>query len=221
MAATLDKTEIINRALVKIGAGPMFSTRAKGSLAQNIANTWDTTVDFAFGLDDWYWAKRTLSCTRHADVPQNGWRYGFDLPAERVGPAVRYLDQAGHSPRALRNFHLEGKAVFANAPEVWAEIRVIVPVDDWDVTFRSAFVTLLAAELAIPVYQDRGLREELRTVALGTPSEKNTGGLFGRLMAQNKAAEPMGAEPMMANTPLDDARYGGGPGYQDWAGKYG
>lgn len=221
MSATIDKAMIINWALTEIGAGPMFSTSDQTDLAQNIENTWQRTVEFAFGLDDWNWAQRTVRLVRQADVPENGWRYGFDLPADRVGSALAFLDQAGHSPRALRNFHLEGKTVFVNVPDLWAEIRIIVAVDDWEVGFRAAFTKLLASELAIPVFQDKALKEDLRTICLGQPHEKNTGGLFGRLMGQNKAAEPMGASPLMATTPLDDARYSSGPGYQDWAGKFG
>lgn len=221
MSATIDKAMIINWALTEIGAGPMWSTADGSDLAAVIENTWRRTVDFAFTLDEWSWAKRTVRLARQAAVPQNGWQCGFDLPADRVGPAIRFLDRAGQSPRALRNFHLEGKTVFANVPELWAEIRIVVAVDDWDVSFRAAFTKLLASELAIPVFQDAKLKEDLRTICLGQPHEKNTGGLFGRLMAQNKAAEPMGASPLMANDPLDDARWGGGPSYLDWAGKYG
>lgn len=221
MAATIDKAMIINWALTEIGAGPMFSTADESPLAQNIDNTWQRTVDFAFGLEDWNWARRTVRLDQLADAPENGWRYGFDLPGDRIGQAIAFLDQAGHSPRALRQFHIEGGTVYANVPELWAEIRVIVAVDDWDVNFRAAFTKLLASELAIPVFQDKSLKEDLRTICLGQPHEKNTGGLFGRLMAQNKAAEPMGASPLMAATPLDDARYSSGPGFMDWAGKYG
>lgn len=221
MSATIDKAMIINWALTEIGAGAMFSTDDTSELALSIENTWQRTVDFAFSLDEWFWAKRVARLARHATSPENGWQYGFDLPADRVGPAVAYLDRAGHSPHPLRNFHLEGASVFANAPDVWAEIRLIVAEDDWDVGFRAAFTKLLASELAIPVFQDGKLKEDLRTICLGQPHEKLTGGLFGRLMAQNKAAEPMGASPLMENTPLDDARYGSGHGYQDWAGKFG
>lgn len=221
MSATIDKAMIINWALTEIGAGPMFSTDDESPLAQNIENTWQRTVDFAFTLDEWYWAKRVARLDRHADTPENGWQYGFDLPGDRVGPAVAFMDRAGQSPRPLRNFHLEGKSVFANVPDLWAEIRIIVDVDDWDASFRAAFTKLLASELAIPVFQDGKLKEDLRTICLGQPHEKNTGGLFGRLMAQNKAAEPIGATPLMAATPLDDARYSSGPGFHDWAGKYG
>lgn len=221
MSATIDKAMIINWALTEIGAGAMFSTDDTSELALSIENTWQRTVDFAFALDDWNWARRVARLERHAATPENGWQYGFDLPADRVGAAIAYYDQAGHSPRPLRNFHLEGASVFANVPDLWAEIRLIVAEDDWDVGFRAAFTKLLAAELAIPVFQDAKLKGDLWVVALGQPHEKNTGGMFGRLMGQSKAAEPMGASPLMANTPLDDARYSSGAGFMDWAGKYG
>ena len=54
--------------------------------------------------------------------------------------------------------------------------------------FRSAFVTALGGYLAMPVWQDADLRNDKMVEAFGTPSREGTGGLFGRLMAQDLAA---------------------------------
>ena len=221
MSSTIDKAMIINWALTEIGAGAMFSTDDGSDLAVNIENTWQRTVDFAMALDDWSWTRKIRRLDRHAAEPENGWRYGFALPADRIGPANSFLAEAGQSPRPHRNFHLEGNAVYVNVPDLWAEIRVLVAVDDWDASFRAAFTKLLASELAIPVWQDGKLKEDLRAVALGQPHEKGSGGMFGRLMAQNKAAEPVGSTSVISNDPLDDARWGGRDRFMDWAGKYG
>jgi hypothetical protein len=220
MPATIDKAMIINWALTKIGLGPVFSTDDTSELALNIDNSWQQVVDTAFALDDWYWTKRTKKLARLATAPENGWAYGFELPADRIGPALAYFDRVGIDRHVLRNFHLEGNTAFADVPDLWAEFRVVIAIDDWDVAFRAAFVKLLASELAIPVWQDKTMRDELRAECFGTASEKMTGGLFGRLMAQNKAAAPIGAEAISTRDPLDDARYGAMGRDSSWAGRF-
>lgn len=217
---TIDKAMIINWALTEIGVGAVFSTSDESELALTIDNTWQRAVDFAFALDDWVWSKQTRRLARQAAVPQNGWAYGYDLPAERIGPALGFFSQVGINPRLERNFSIEGKSVFVNVDALWAQIRVIVEPDDWDVAFRAAFTKYLASELAVPVWQDGTMRERLRVDCFGTPSEKVTGGLFGRLMAQNKAAAPIGAEAVSRADPLDDARYGAMGRDASWAGRF-
>lgn len=220
MSATIDKTMIINWALTEIGVGPVFSTEDDSELALNIDNTWQRAVDFAFALDDWHWTKQTRKLARQAGTPENGWAYGFDLPNDRIGEATGYFDQVGISGHVCRNFKIEGKTVFANVADLWAEIRVIVAVDDWDVSFRAAFTKYLASELAVPTFQDQALKDRLRADCFGTPSQGGAGGLFGRLMAQNKAAAPIGAQPISENDPLSDARYGAMGRDAGWAGRF-
>jgi hypothetical protein len=219
MPATIDKTEIINWALTKIGVGAVYSTEDESELALTIENVWQPTVDYAFSMEDWFWTKRTRKLERHAATPENGWAYGYDLPAERIGPAIAFLDQVGISRRVLRNYNLEGKSVFCDVPDCWAQIKVVVAIDDWDVSFRAAFVVLLASEFAVSVMQDASQAQTLRAEAIGTPAMQGSGGMFGKLIAQNKAAQPMGAEPLMATDPLDDARYGANGRDASWCGR--
>lgn len=215
----IDKTMIINWALTELGPGAMFSTDDESDLALQIENTWQRTVDHVFSLHDWSWTRRTRKLAALADTPDNGWSKGFALPADRIGAPKQVLFQAGANPLVCRHYAIEGAHIFANAADLWATFRVLIEPDDWDVAFRAAFVKALAGNLAVPVYQDKGLGEDLRVEAFGVPSKEGTGGMFGRLMAQDLAAEPMG-QPPLADDPLTQARLTTADPYTSWAGRY-
>lgn len=214
----IDKATIINWALTDIGAGPMFSVDDDSDLAETIEAVWQPVVDRTFGMHDWSFCRKTYRNARHNATPENGWRYGFDLPGNRVGNPLKILDQAGQSPRPLKHFAIEEGKLFANAPETWSLCKVVVDPDYWPPEWRGAFVVALGAYLAVPVWQDRDLRDAMLTEAFGTPSREGTGGLFGRLMAQDRASSPLtdGTD----QGPLIEARQTGGGGDLPWYGRF-
>ncbi|MRN49806.1 hypothetical protein GJU94_08160 [Brucella sp. 10RB9214] len=77
----------------------------------------------------------------------------------------------------------------------------------WPIDWRVAFVIALGAALAKPVSEDGDLEQTLRVEAFGTPSQEGTGGAFGRLIAQDRAAAPMPRSPW-SDDPLTSARWG-------------
>lgn len=216
---TIDRATIINMALTDIGAGPMFSVDDESDLAAQIDLQWRAVVDRIIGMHPWSFCRRTSKNERHAATPENGWQYGFDLPGDRIGNPLKILDQAGHSPRPLKHFTIEGNQLFANAPETWSLCKVVPDPDYWPPEWRGAFVVALGAYLAVPVWQDAEMRNGLLAEAFGTPSREGTGGLFGRLMGQDRASEPgpdMGAE----ENPLMNARVSGTSGDYPWYGRF-
>ena len=216
---TIDKATIINWALTSIGAGPIFSVDDETDLAETIEHTWQPVVDRVFGMHGWTFAKETLPNVRHLADPGNGWRYGYDLPGHRIGSPLKYLDQAGVSPRPLKHFALERGRLFCNAPETWSLCKVYVDPDYWPPEWRGAFVIALAGALAMPIWQDQDLQDAKFTEAFGTPSREGTGGLFGRLMAQDRASEPV-SDMGLDENPLANARYSGTAGDLPWHGRY-
>lgn len=202
--AAVTKATIVNWALTEIGSFATFSIEDDSDLAGQIDNTWQRCVDHCFSMHDWTFCRRTSRLTRHATAPENGWQFGFDLPGDKIGDPLKLLARAGQSPEPLRNFDLEGNAVYTNVATCWARCRVAVDPQYWDPGFRSAFTVALAGFLAIPVSHDKDERDSQFTRAFGTPSKEGTGGMFGRLMAQNKAAAPIG-QPLLNQDPLTAA----------------
>jgi len=215
---SIDKLAIVNQALVAIGAGVVFSIDDDSDLSAQIHAVWDHLIDFTFGMHDWTFCRKTFKLNRHADAPESGWRYAFDLPGNKIGDPLKIMSRAGQSPEPLRNYDLEGQEVHCEEEDVWARCRVLVDPDVWDPAFRAAFVRALEGDLCIPVFQDGAMRDSKLVEAFGTPSKEMTGGMFGRLIAQNRAAAPVGA-PLLNADPLTNARTIGGGDYS-WHGRF-
>lgn len=215
----IDKQALVNEALsVELGVGPIFSTDDGSDLAEQVEQAWNVTVDRVFGLHDWHFALKTVKLNRLADTPVNGWKYAFELPGGRIGPPLKILDDPKRR-RPLRDFDLEEGLLFADGANAWARCKFLVDPDTWDPAFRTAFVKALGANLAVPVWADNELKSELMQECFGTPSQGLSGGLFGRLMAQDKAAAPIG-EPLLDDDPLTNVRPTGAPIDTPWHGRF-
>ncbi|UYT57497.1 hypothetical protein OHI65_13475 [Brucella sp. MAB-22] len=202
----VDKPTLINRALVlHLGEAPVYSIDAEDDLSGSCDAAWDEAISHCFGLHDWSFARRTQKLNRLANRPENGWEYGFQLPGDRIGPPQKLL-RSIHPETPLRNYILEAGNVYANEPDVWGRCKVLVDPEYWPVDWRVAFLMALGSALAKPVIEDEQLEETLRIKAFGTPSQEGTGGAFGRLIAQDRAAAPVGSSPW-ADDPLTSARW--------------
>jgi len=215
---TIDKAAIINWTLTDIGVGPVFSVDDGSELSENCEAVWQRTIDQVFGMHDWSFARKTFKNRRRDETPENGWTYAFDLPGGRIGNPLKILDQAGSSPQPLRDFTIEEGILYCNAAETWSLCKVEVSPDSWPPEWRAAFVVAYGGYLAAPVWGDEDMRNSRLSEAFGTPSKEGTGGLFGRLMAQDKASNPVGT-PMANDSPLTTVRPQG-MGAMGWAGRY-
>lgn len=205
MDAQITQATLVNQALIDLGQPPNFSIDQATPLGGIVDIVWPGVVDETFGLHDWTFCRRTFKLSRRAAAPDSGWKYAFDLPGNRVGDPLAILIDPRRN-HVLREYYLEGTEVHCERDEIWARCRVAIDPRYWDPPFRAAFRKALAAELAIPLLQDPDLKIALRQEAFGTPSQGGAGGKFGRLIAQNRAASPIGA-PLYDNDPLTSARW--------------
>ncbi len=203
--ALLTKAMVVNWALAELGLAASFTIDDQSSLGKDVAIFWPRAIGRCFGLHDWTFCRLTYRLTRQATAPDTGYQYGFDLPGNRIGNPQKYLsDPRGQTP--VRDTRIEGNTLSADEPNVWAVCKVPVEVEIWDWQWADAFAVALASYLAIPRTQDADLAEAKERKAFGTPSEGGTGGMFGRLIAQDRASGPVGAS--MANeNPLTNGRF--------------
>lgn len=202
----VDKPTLINRALVlHLGEQPVYSIGGEDDLSGSCDAAWDEAISHCFGIHDWSFARRTQKLNRLVSRPENGWEYGFQLPGDRIGPPQKLL-RSIYPETPLRNYVLEAGNVYANEPDVWGRCKVFVDPQYWPVDWRVAFLIALGSALAKPVIEDEQLEETLRVKAFGTSSQEGTGGAFGRLIAQDRAAAPVASSPW-ADDPLTSARW--------------
>ncbi|MBO6893396.1 MAG: hypothetical protein JJ866_15745 [Roseibium sp.] len=207
----IDKAVIANWALHEIGHFATFSIDGEDELSGQVNLAWQRCLDRCIALHDWKDFRKTFKLVRSADTPENGWVYEFALPGGRVGEPLKVMDQVGTSERVLRHFDREGNYIYANVEQVWARCKFEQDPQYWDPGWRSGFVTALAGYLAGAVLSNTDLKRELLAEAFGTPSREGAGGIFGRLMAQDRASSPMGNQPL-AQDPLTTAHASGASG---------
>lgn len=212
--ALLTKATIVNWALAEIGRTPNFSIDEESPLGAIVDIFWPRVVGRCFGLSDWTFCRRTNRLTRRSEEPETGYRFGFDLPGDKIGEPMRVLrDPRRDDP--IRDFRIEGRVLFCDEETAYTVCKVEVDPQTWDLQFADCFAVALAAQLAIPLREDLELAADKEAKAFGTPGKDNTGGLFGRLMAQNRAAHPVGA-PLLQSDPLTGSRGGSAP----WHGRF-
>ncbi|MBB98323.1 MAG: hypothetical protein CML67_02115 [Rhodobacteraceae bacterium] len=214
MSTLIDKTTIVNWALSETGSFATFTIDGDDDLSAQVNLCWQRCVDHTFGLFDWKFLKKTFALVRTDATPINGWSHEFALPGGRIGDPLKITCDPTHRA-PLRQFDIEGDFLYADEKAIYATFRVYRDPEHWDPAFRAAFAVALAAYLAVPISHDGKLRDELMGRAFGTPSREGTGGMFGRLMAQNKAAAPVG-HPLAAADPIS----GAGGRTSPWHGSY-
>lgn len=210
----LNKATIANWALSELGLAAKFSIDDDTPLGGVFDIMWPRCVAQCFSLHDWTFLRHTFHLTRQAARPDNGWPYGFDLPGGRFGEPVKNLtDPRRETP--LRDFRIEGDTLFADVADVWSTCKVYREPVHWDWQFANCFATAFASYLAVPLLQDAEMAEAKYVLAFGMRSEGGTGGMFGRLIAQNRAAHPL-ASPSFGNDPLTGAHGGSYPWHGRW-----
>ncbi len=202
---TLDMATIVNRALVGIGMPPSFSVSDTTSFGLICQQRFALCRDRVFSLHDWSFLRRTSRLVRHATTPQNGWTYGFDLPGDRLGAPLKLLT-ALRPECTLRDYQIEGSSVYCQETALWARCKVALDPQYWDSGFVAAFITALEGYLAVPQLQDLELETARLQTAFGASREGGAAGLFGRLIAQDLAAQPI-ESPFTRGDPLSDARW--------------
>lgn len=205
------KKDVVNAALIELGLPPSYSTDNNTQIGSIVQVQWPRALARCFGLHDWYFCRRTAKLSRLATKPMSGFAYQFDMPGDMLGAPLRVSDSAD-CQHPVRRFRLEGQTLHCDSADIWLRCKVKLDPRDWDDQFTDAFCVALASMLAVPVKQDEDLAYSLTIKAFGTAQERMTGGLFGRLISQFRAGEPVG-DGLYDNDPLTMAHNG-------WAGRF-
>jgi hypothetical protein len=200
------KVHVVNGALVQhLGLPAAYTIDAETELGGTVDVVWPAIAAEVVTKYDFADCRKLFKLTALSGAIDNGWRYGFALPAQRIGAPLAILDQAGTSEHLLREFLLEQGNIYTNVTPVWARCRFLLDPQYWDQGFAAAFRKALAGGLAKPLCQDEDLADRLTEDAFGKPSEQGSGGMFGKLIAVARGSEPQGRR-FMEDDPLTNAR---------------
>jgi hypothetical protein len=200
----IDKVHVVNRALIKLGLPASYTIDGEDSLGGTVDEVWPGVLAEVILMAQPSAFRQTLAVTEIPGAPDNGWTYGFVLPATRIGEPLAILSNVVNETY-LRQFMLEGGKLFTNVKPVWVRCRVELDPQYWDAAFLEAFTIALASGLAVPLLQDDDTAMMLRARAFGDPREQGRGGMFGNLASLERAAQPQGRN-FLANDILTAAR---------------
>lgn len=202
----LSDTEIVNRALARIGAAPIMDIDSEDDIAQAAQLIYATKVEAALGKLHWRFAGRTVRLSALASPPETGWRFAYQLPGDALGLPEKFITNPRRPDLPLRDFEIEAGQVHCDADRLWARCTTMVAPSFWPPEFREAVIVAIASALAVSVTHDTGLAAALAREAVGDPREGGVGGLLGRAIANEVAASPP-LDNMSSENPLTDARW--------------
>lgn len=198
--------EICSQALTQLGAGTI-SSFDDGSYEASICERVYGAQRAVWFSHDWYFAHKRAVLSRSNTPPLMEWSYNYILPSDfEALDSVFTSNQVGGTN--YHRYELEGGFLQTNAEEIYIRYRFVESEGKWPSWFVAFAITAMAAELAIPITENRTLRTEKRIEAWGRPPEQKAGGLWQEALFCDHKARP---SPSIAshNAPLTGARFGG------------
>ncbi len=203
------RIEIIDEALVMIGAQPLQVETARGA-ASRIREYRVLLTGVLTGYP-WWFATRTRELARLTGPAAAQWLYRYGLPAEVLGgPRAAYDQPTLRTPfhdwdlRASDDAGRPGE-LLTNAARVWLRYPIDVAPQFWPGYFGQLFNACLQAQFAQSVREDAVLARTLREVAYGPPHMLGEGGLTAQARARDAQSKPS-VELTMGDNPLIDVR---------------
>jgi hypothetical protein len=155
----VDPVSICNLALGWIAGNLIVSLDDESTEARLCKANFDLVRDAVLEARAWTFATKRFVLAPSAEEPAFGWTRQFPLPPEVV--RVLRCDDAGGSGRLP--WAREGTAILADDVDV-LHVTAIVRVEDaalWSPAFGNAVAARLAAELAVPLSENRSLQADL------------------------------------------------------------
>lgn len=175
-----DPLQIVQMAAIRIGEdAPQSMDDILGSDTVELVYT--AVVDFCLDLHPWDFTRETRQLARRFGVPSPmlGYSYTYEMPTDAIGEPLRVVDDLSEPDRPFFCWTFHGNAILSSAEQLYAVVNVRPTPARWPGVFREAVVLAIAAELALSMASNNGLRAELRENAFGSPSKDFRGGAIG------------------------------------------
>jgi hypothetical protein len=140
--------EIVNRALVSVGALPIVTLGVGGKASTTAAVLWPQVRDHVLGSHPWNCATKRVVLAPLVDAPVFEWGYQYELPGDWLR-TVEINARKWPTDGWVR----EGRRLLTNEAET-CELRYVWRLEDsnlYDPELVSALAAQLAAELAPPL----------------------------------------------------------------------
>ena len=170
MPSATTEIDVINRALVKLGASKITSLTDNGKSERVMSNIVDIVRDRFLRDNPWNPAIERVQLAVNTVAPEWGWASAYDLPSDfikllNVESSTQTVSVYGASNNTPQNieYKLEGGQILCDETDA-LNIRYVSRLTDmtrYDPTMIEALATLYAAEACMSLREDSGLRDQL------------------------------------------------------------
>ena len=221
MPDVLDDLAIANKALAVFAGGSITGFDEGTPLANTCAAIVPRIIDRCLIAQGWKMNLVTrqlerIAFTTEDPLPPNGFAYGYAFPANALRGPFRVSRHRDIRAGAFREWSREGRRIFTDAEEVFATFLLRLSPDQWGPTFLDFCITAVAAELVVPVCDDKDHAAELFTKAWGTPREGGRGGLAAKVLDEDVATDT-GFDASGDDGELVAAHISGQPTFMDFS----
>lgn len=192
----LERVDVINRALIRIGEDPVQFADVNDEEASPLTLTYETRVPNVLGVYPWRCTLRTLQLTLGTLPPLTNWSYAHLLASNRIGMPRRIWKSATDlsDTNLLKFYELGLDGQVPGMPAVLSDEPVIVAQDQqrpdpqlWDPPLLELIVLDLMSAYAIQVAQNKDLSAQLTETAWGETAGRLTGQFFKAKQAESVA----------------------------------
>lgn len=181
------RIEMLNRALMRIGAEPVIDD-LDPLAAPHLAIYTGVIERLAAAPFTFFKHTRRLLRLAAAPVPAH-YKYGYQLPPDRAGPPrAIYADADKRLP--VTDYDIERGILFCDHEAVWVTGLFTAGPETWPGDFRELFTVALMAELALSVREDRPLHDRLYQKCFGSPGQNGVGGMYAEVLYNDNQAVP-------------------------------
>lgn len=173
------KFDICSRSLVELGEDTINSFTANTDPSKICGLIYPEYIRYLLSIHCWKFTLKKVQLARLVDEPLNKWKYKYQLPSD-ILVLKAFYDSDQEGARAITRYEKFGDNIIqTDEEEVFIDYQIEIAAEDFPPYFVEFVVMALAAKLAMPITDDRGIEEIKTARAFGLPSDNRNGGEFG------------------------------------------
>lgn len=200
---TNNAISLCSQACLLLGEDPIESFEEDGDKGTTCGTLYETLISGWLSNYPWSFCKGKEKLSRLADAPLTKWKYAFQLPTARLTADYGVYSTDAIGATAIQDFAIEGDQLLSNYSDMWIDKLSRPDESLWPPYFCLFAIHGLASAFALPLTQDKSLKDDYSLLAFGSPSDNGIGGLYGKAMLTDSQAQP---SQIIVQSPLVAAR---------------
>lgn len=195
--------DICARALVNIGMKPIDNLSGDDDVTRACTLLYPMVKKEVLSMYPWWCTKSKVRLNRLTDTPVNEYKYGFQLPSNRLSGPLAIYNSADEGAIPIKSWDIFGEEVLSNEESLWGNFQFDIDESKFTPYIENLIIYILSARLAESLTDDSSKADKYDFIAFGNPGEKRQGGYFETAKTIDSRFRPNQA---IDNFPLTDVR---------------